>query len=175
MDRQPAMHIRVALAHRGRDMVSRMTDVVADTLPKANRKAKRAAASRSAKADRPVRGLKAWAYSGVGLTLTLSGALNGLAFAEHAPSVGMGWALGVSIPALVLIFSRVSALLYQHGRRALAYCGAAATLSVLLLSVQHCAASIARLTGETMALAALMALAIDAGLVVCELATVRAK
>jgi hypothetical protein len=47
------------------------------------------------------------------------------------------------------------------------------TLSILLLSVQHCAVSIARLTGENVLLAGLMALAIDAGLVVCELATVR--
>ena len=40
-------------------------------------------------------------------------------------------------------------------------------------SVQHMAASIGRLTGESVGLAALLAVAIDAGLVVCELATVR--
>lgn len=124
---------------------------------------------------KPVRGLKAWSYAGVGVTLGLSGWLNGMAFAERAPSAGMGWALGLAIPVLVLILSRVGALLYALNRRELAYFAAAATLSILALSVQHCAVSIARLTGEHVALAALMALAVDAGLVVCELATIRAK
>jgi hypothetical protein len=109
---------------------------------------------------------------GAGLTLGLSGWLNGLAFSAAAPSPVHGWVLGLAIPVAVLIFSRVSALCYAHGRRALAYCGAVACLSILLLSVQHCAVSIARLTGEHVILAGLMALAIDAGLVACELATV---
>jgi hypothetical protein len=78
----------------------------------------------------------------------------------------------VAIPGLILVFSRVAALCYGRGWRRLAYAGAGATLAVLLLSVQHCAGSIARLTGEHIVLAGLMALAIDAGLVVCELATV---
>ena len=116
--------------------------------------------------------LTRWAYAGVGLTLGLSGWLNGLAFSAAAPSPVHGWALGVSIPVAVLIFSRVSALCYGRGRRGLAYAGAVACLSILLLSVQHCAVSIARLTGEHVLLAGLMALAIDAGLVACELATV---
>lgn len=124
---------------------------------------------------RPVRGLKVWSYAGVGVTLGLSGWLNGMAFAERAPSAASGWALGIAIPALVLIFSRVGALLWALNRRQLAWCAAAATVSILMLSVQHCAVSIARLTGEHVALAALMALAVDAGLVVCELATIRAK
>src|SRR5262249_36294408 len=51
--------------------------------------------------------LNGWAYAGVGLTLGLSGWLNGLAFSAAAPSPVHGWALGVSIPVAVLIFSRV--------------------------------------------------------------------
>jgi hypothetical protein len=120
-------------------------------------------------------GLTRWAYAGVGGTLALSGWLNGLAFAQAAPSPVHGWALGVAIPVMLLVFSRVAALLYAQGRRVLAYCGAGACVSMLALSVQHCAVSIARLTGEHVALAALMALAIDTGLIVCELATVKAK
>ena len=116
--------------------------------------------------------VKPWAYCGVGLTLGLSGWLNGLAFSASAPVPAHGWALGLAIPAGVLVFSRVAALLYAAGRRGLAYAGAVACLSMLLLSVQHVAVSIARLTGEPVGLAALMALAIDLGLVVCELATV---
>jgi hypothetical protein len=119
--------------------------------------------------------LKRWAYCGAGLTLGLSGWLNGLAFSAAAPSPVHGWVLGLAIPVAILIFSRVSALCYAHGRRPLAYVGAGACLSILLLSVQHCAVSIARLTGEHVILAGLMALAIDAGLVACELATVTPK
>lgn len=117
--------------------------------------------------------LALWAAGGVAGTLVLSAGLNGWAFAHAAPVSWAGWALGLAIPGLVLVFARVSALSYQRGWRRLAYCGAAVTLSILLLSVQHCAVSISRLTGEHVALAALMALAIDMGLVVCELATVR--
>lgn len=114
-----------------------------------------------------------WAVAGVALTLGLSGWLNGLAFSAAAPVPAHGWVLGLAIPAGILIFSRVAALCYAAGRRGLGYAGAAACLSILVLSVQHIAVSIARLTGEHVALAALLALAIDLGLVVCELATVR--
>lgn len=131
--------------------------------------ARRGKAPAAAKPDK----LLAWAKVGVAGTLVLSAGLNGWAFAEHAPAAWAGWLLGVAIPALVLVFSRVSALCWGRGWRRLAYCGAGVTLSMLLLSVQHCAWSISRLTGEHVGLAALMALAIDAGLVVCELATVR--
>lgn len=124
---------------------------------------------------KPFAELKAWAYGGVGITLVASGWLNGLAFSQHAPSPAQGWALGIAIPVMLLVFSRVSALLWGTGRRGLAYCGGIACLSMLLLSVQHCACSISRLTGEHVGLAALMALAIDAGLVVCELATIKTK
>lgn len=115
--------------------------------------------------------LRPWAYTGVAGTLALSGWLNGLAFSVSAPTPLHGWVLGLAIPCLILVFSRVAALCYARQRKAIAAAGAMACLSMLLLSVQHCALSISRLTGENVALAALMALAIDAGLVVCELAT----
>lgn len=118
-------------------------------------------------------GLKAWAYGGAVGSLCLSGWLNGMAFSEAAPNPVHGWVLGLAIPAGILAFSRVAALLWGKGRKRLAAAGGVACLSMLLLSVQHVAVSIARLTGEHIALAALMALAIDLGLVVCELATLR--
>lgn len=132
-------------------------------------------AKKAKSARKPYNELKAWSYAGVGLTLTASAGLNGLAFAECAPLPWQGWGLGIAIPVMLLVFARVSALLWGQGRRGLAYCGGMACLSMLLLSVQHCACSISRLTGEHVGLAALMALAIDAGLVVCELATIKAK
>jgi hypothetical protein len=114
-----------------------------------------------------------WASAGVFLTLGLSAWLNGLAFSSYATTPLNGWVLGLLIPVLVLVFSRVSALLYAKGLRPLSYAGAGATLCMLLLSVQHCAVSISRLTGEHLACASLMALALDCGLVICECATVK--
>lgn len=115
----------------------------------------------------------AWAYAGVVGTLAASAVLNGLAFAEHASSPWLAWGLGVAVPGFVLVFSRVAALAWARGERWLACAGGVATLALLLLSVQHLALSISRITGEHVALAALMALALDAGLVVCELFTLR--
>lgn len=117
--------------------------------------------------------VRMWAYAGVALTLTMSAALNGLAFSQSAPHPAAGWALGCAIPGLVLVFSRVSALLYSGGRRGVAAAGAGATAAILLLSIQHLACAISTLTGESVWCAALMAVAIDTGLVVCELATIR--
>jgi hypothetical protein len=118
-------------------------------------------------------GLLWWAYGGVGGTLALSAWLNGLAFSGAAPWPVAGWVLGVTVPVLVLVFSRVAGLLWGRGRKGLALVGAGATLAVLALSVQHLASSIARLTGEGFGASLLLAVAVDVGLVVCELATVR--
>lgn len=107
------------------------------------------------------------AMGGVGLTATLSAALNGYNYAQHAPSPWAGWALGVAIPALILILGRVWA-----GRRGMlaGWVAMVAGLGLLALSVGHCAASIAAVTGSSMWLAVPLAVAIDAGLVACELA-----
>ena len=132
----------------------------------------------AARVKPPVRKGKAltrWAYAGVGLTLALSAGLNGMAFAEHAPAAWAGWGLGFLIPVMVLVFSRVAVLGWAEGYRRPAAVGAGATLLMVLLSVQHLAASISRLTGESMLSAGLMAVAIDVGLVVCEVMTVKGK
>ena len=114
-----------------------------------------------------------WAYGGVGGSLAASAVLNGLAFAEHAGSPWLAWGLGLAVPGFVLVVSRVAALAWARGERGLAGAGGVATLAVLLLSVQHLAVSISRITGEHWLPAAFMALAIDLGLVVCELFTLR--
>lgn len=117
--------------------------------------------------------LTRWARSGVFLSLGLSGLLNGYANAEHAVA-GMGWAgwgLGLCVPALVLILSRVSGGAYLRGRRVLGSVGGAVALALLALSVRHCAHTFAALTGADMVSAVLWAVGVDAGLVVCELVT----
>lgn len=117
--------------------------------------------------------LTRWARAGVALSLGLSGLLNGYANAEHAVA-GMGWAgwgLGLCVPALVLILSRVSGGAYLRGRRILGAVGGTVALALLALSVRHCAHTFAALTGADMVSAVLWAVGVDAGLVVCELVT----
>lgn len=121
--------------------------------------------------------LTRWARAGVGLSLGLSGLLNGFANAEHcAPGMGWaGWGLGLCVPALVLILSRVAGGAYLRGRRGLGLCGGAVALALLGLSVRHCAHTFAALTGADVWSATLWAVGVDAGLVVCELATLSRK
>ena len=117
--------------------------------------------------------LRRWATVGVIGTSVLSAGLNGLAFGSSAPWPVAGWALGLAIPALTYVFARVAGLLWASGRRRLALAGGAACLAVVGLSVSHLASSIGRLTGESGAGPLLMAVAVDVGLVVCELATLQ--
>ncbi len=114
-----------------------------------------------------------WAKVGIGGTLVLSAGLNGLAFAESASIPALGWVLGITIPALVLVLSRVAAGAWNARRKLPAGMAATACVGILALSIQHLAQSIAAITGEHWFLAGLMAVAIDVGLVACELVTVK--
>jgi hypothetical protein len=148
-----------------------------DRLPKAARKRKTAPVPTADKPKgKPAAAgrdpLQMWANAGIGLTLALSGVLNGYANAEASPVAWAGWLMGMCVPALVLILSRVGGLAWKRGRRNLAKgCGAVA-LALLVLSVWHCAVSVAALTGSPLVLGVLMAIGIDCGLVACELATI---
>jgi hypothetical protein len=106
------------------------------------------------------------ALAGVALTSLMSAALNGYCYSTHAPSPLAGWALGISVPILILILGRVAGGTKGTKRWASALSGA----SLLLLSVSHCAESISAITGSSLALAIPLAIAIDCGLVSCELA-----
>ena len=125
----------------------------------------------------PADALLTWARAGVGLTMALSAGLNGYANAEHC-AAGMawaGWTLGVCVPALVLILSRVAGGAYLRGRRGVGLVGAAVVLLLLALSVRHCAHTFAALTGSDTASAVLWAIGVDVGLVVCELVTLNKR
>lgn len=138
--------------------------------PAARKHAKSKPAAKSPKADAVA--LQRWANVGVWLTLGLSAVLNGYANAQHAPAAWAGWIMGIATPALVLILSRVASLQHRRKRRQLAMFTAAVGVGLLALSVWHCATAVAILTGSPIVLAIPMAIAIDAGLVACELATV---
>ena len=115
------------------------------------------------------------AKAGVALMGIMSMGLNGWANAQHSPIPAAGWAMGVAIPCIVLLISRVAAAKWQAGRDRDAKIGAGIIASLLVLSVWHCATSIAALTGSHIVLAVPMAVAIDCGLVYCEWAVVAAK
>lgn len=119
----------------------------------------------------------AWSHMGVYVCVVTSALLNGYANSLHATIPAAGWMLGIMIPLLVLILSKVAGM--QHRRRAvirvhksaypLAYMTAAVGGCLLTLSVWHCACSLALLTGSHITMALPMAVAIDCGLVCCEL------
>ena len=114
---------------------------------------------------------KRWAYAGVALMAVMSAWLNGYANAQHATIWIAGWAMGIAIPVLVLILARVAGLQYRRGNLTMAKAGAGVGVALLVLSIWHCATSIALITGSGIWLALPMAIAIDAGLVYCECAT----
>ena len=117
-------------------------------------------------------GVRRWATFGVAFTLALSAVLNGYANAQHSPVAFAGWLMGLSVPVLVLVLSKVAGEKYRASNRPVAWLAGGSGAALLFLSVWHCANSIALLTGSPIALAMPMAVAIDCGLVACEIALI---
>ena len=113
-----------------------------------------------------------WATFGVVFSLILSAALNGYANAQHAPVAFAGWLMGVSVPVLVLVAAKVAGEKHRDGQTAVAWFAGGSGIALLFLSVWHCSQSIAILTGSPVGLALPLAVAIDMGLVACEIALV---
>ncbi len=113
-----------------------------------------------------------WATFGVGFTLVLSAMLNGHANSQHATQAWAGWLMGISIPVLVLVLAKVAGEKYRDDQKAISYLAGGSGVSLLFLSIWHCATSIALLTGSGMFLAVPLAIAVDAGLVSLEIALV---
>lgn len=114
--------------------------------------------------------LHAYAMIGVGLMAVLSALLNGYANAQHAAMAWAGWGMGLVIPAIILILGKVASLLYRRRQKRAAQITGGVGIGLLILSVWHCATSIAALTGSPLLLALPMAVAIDCGFVCCEVA-----
>lgn len=128
----------------------------------------------SRKARPAADGLKRHATAGVVVMSVLSAGLNAYANGLSATVPWAGCAIGLTIPAVILILGKVAGTLYRRGNRPLAYTTAGAGVGLLALSVWHCATSISLLTGSPILLAMPMAVAIDAGFVCCELAALEA-
>jgi ABC-type proline/glycine betaine transport system permease subunit len=115
--------------------------------------------------------LHQWATAGVWLTLGMSALLNGYANSQNAPMAWAGWMMGAATPSLVLILSKVASLQWRKRRYSTARFTAGVGIGLLALSVWHCANAIAALTSSHLCLALPIAVAVDCGLVACELAT----
>jgi hypothetical protein len=121
-------------------------------------------------ADKGSDHLRHWALGGVGLMVVLSALLNGYANAQHATVYLAGWMMGLVIPCIVLLIFKVAGLLYKRQRMRGSYTMFTIGTGLLFLSVWHCSTSIALLTGSPLLLSLPMAIAIDCGLVGCEIA-----
>lgn len=120
--------------------------------------------------------LEGWAHAGVALMAGMSAYLNGYANSLHASNWIMGATTGALIPAIMIILARVAAKQYKRHYRRLSYFTAGSGLGLLVLSIRHCALSLALLTSGNISWyefiwALPMAITIDAGLVACEIAT----
>lgn len=113
-----------------------------------------------------------WASFGVAFTLVLSAALNGYANAQHAPYAFAGWLMGLAVPVLVLVLAKVCGEKFRAGQRPVAWFAGGSGVALLCLSVWHCSEAIALLTGSPVALALPLAVAIDCGLVACEVSLI---
>jgi hypothetical protein len=115
---------------------------------------------------------KSYAKFGVIFMASLSAVLNGYSNSQHAPEPLFGWMMGFAVPIIVLVLSKIAGNKWKKGQRHMAYLSGGSGSLLLLLSVWHCAQSIAMLTGSDYLLSIPMAIAIDLGLVSCELALV---
>ena len=119
-----------------------------------------------------------WSHIGIITTALLSAGLNAYANFQTASIPWLGAAIGVSIPWLIYILCKVGGEQNARGHVKRARFTGVAALALLGLSIHHCARSIALLTCGTSDLTWehwAMAIAIDAGLVACELATIKVK
>jgi hypothetical protein len=130
------------------------------------------AAGRKKRTAKESESVGTWATFGVVFTLVLSAALNGYANAQHAPVALAGWMMGIAVPVLVLVLSKVAGEKWKAEQKGIAYFAGASGMALLFMSVYHCSESISLLTGSGLVLAVPMSVAIDCGLVACEVAII---
>lgn len=126
--------------------------------------------SRSIRKERLSKTLHKFAYLGIGLNASLSAFLNGMANASHAEIPVLGWAIGVTIPAILLVLGKIAGISHKMGYQRFAYTMAVTASLLLFLSVFHCASSLAQLTGSSFVICLPMAIVIDVGFMGCEFA-----
>lgn len=140
--------------------------------PAKSKKVKPAKATKVRPVKTTLSTVKAWGTGYIVGSGLISCGLNALANGQHAPIhlTVPAYLLGTAIPAGCLALGKVASTLWVRNARQLAYVVGGIASVLLSLSVYHCTESIAMLTGSPIALAAGMAIAIDAGMVGCEVA-----
>lgn len=111
----------------------------------------------------------AWPHVGVMMCVLMSACLNGYANAQHAPIPVLGVVLGIMVPCLIFVLCKIAGMQVGRRKHYLALYTAFVGACILFLSVWHCACSLQTLTGSPWWLALMLAIAIDGGLVACEL------
>ena len=118
--------------------------------------------------------LTTWCMAYVALAAVMSMGLNAWANGQHAPAGTQwaAWGMGAAIPVLVLLLGKIAGLCYKRKNIPLAYAAGGVGVAVLMLSVFHCYQSISLLTGSGWLLSSLLAIGVDAGMVVAEVVSV---
>jgi hypothetical protein len=127
-----------------------------------------------------------WAHRYTLTAVVLSALLNGWsAYNHHATKpadqqdgafvVGCAALVSALVPLLVWGLSQLAGWLIRAGLRQLAYTAGGVGAGMLLLSVVHVSDAIHLLTGQSLALAVLLAIGIDCGLVVSEVSAIMAN
>jgi hypothetical protein len=80
--------------------------------------------------------------------------------------------MGLAVPVIVLVLAKVAGEKYRTGQRPVAWFAGGSGVALLFLRVHHCLQPIVALTGSPVALALPMSVAIDCGLVACEVALI---
>jgi hypothetical protein len=112
-----------------------------------------------------------WSHRYTAAAVVLSCGLNGYASAQAAQGAlaqGVGATLGAAVPLLVWLLAQVTAWTYRSSWRRWALLPGAVSCALLALSVTHCAAAFAALTGTSWFLSGCLAVGIDCGLVSSE-------
>lgn len=112
-----------------------------------------------------------WCHWGVVSLTGLSAVLNAYHAWGHSPVPALGAAISATIPVIALLLARVAAGSRRYSKPLSNSCAGVAGI-LLLLSVYHCGDAIASLVGCSLWLGLPLALAIDAGLVLCKVGTV---
>lgn len=140
--------------------------------PVAHTPSPRKKAKKSNPAPKANAAIQRWGGFGVAFMLVLSAALNGYANAQQSPLTWAGWLMGLAVPVIVLTLAKLAGEKWRAGQRRVGGLAGGSGIALLFLSVWHCAGSIAMLTGSPFFLAMPMAIAIDLGLVACEIALI---
>jgi hypothetical protein len=135
---------------------------------------------RNARPTSPQTNVVTWAHRYTGVSIVLSALLNGWSAWQHQqqgtlPSVPVAVAaalVSAIVPALVWGLSQLAGWLYRADAAPLAAAAGSVGVGMLALSVWHVSEAISTLTGQHIALAALLAVGIDCGLVVSELSAI---